>query len=369
MRCAISDEDQNESMNEEEDSGEEELSTIKSKATKKKKKSGKHQSAAEDDEKENLDEGLSRGSLTCAQCNGNFPSKNKLYAHLKVTKIYFHLIFVQSISMKKTFRILATLSSWVAEHLEAMRVKKRRKGAKNNELALRNWKSAELWLLLISERNHGDPERRCQGQSWHSHQRCQDCLPLGLHANSSISWVSERYLSTLCVIYGKYLIWESQALSLECLNWLWPAFSGLKISLNYGFLTTKSLLQDPVAVQHFILWDGSDSGAYTGASPHVPIWEFLCISCQNESLLIQVFWVWSQFFRAATLITFKESCEGECEVKQSFDFCRSFIGREETREMGLDLKELKELTASFKNASVRRNVNEDQVKQVFSNPC
>ena len=37
--------------------------------------------------------------------------------------------------------------------------------------------------------------------------------------------------------------------------------------------------------------------------------------------------------------------------------------------MGLDLKELKELTASFKDASVRRNVNEDQVKQVFSNPC
>ena len=143
MRCAISDEDQNESMNEEEDSGEEELSTIKSKATKKKKKSGKHQSAAEDDEKENLDEGLSRGSLTCAQCNGNFPSKNKLYAHLKVTKIYFHLIFVQSISMKKTFRILATLSSCprvAAEHLEAMRVKKRRKGAKNNELAFKKLK-------------------------------------------------------------------------------------------------------------------------------------------------------------------------------------------------------------------------------------
>ena len=56
-------------------------------------------------------------------------------------------------------------------------------------------------------------------------------------------------------------------------------------------------------------------------------------------------------------------------MKQSFDFCRSFIGREETREMGLDLKQLKELTASFKNASVRRNVDEDQVKQVFSNPC
>merc|ERR1712083_1066294 len=91
MRCAISDEDQNESMNEEEDSGEEELSTIKSKATKKKKKSGKHQSAAEGDEKENLDEGLSRGSLTCAQCNGNFPSKNKLYAHLKDTG---HAVFV-----------------------------------------------------------------------------------------------------------------------------------------------------------------------------------------------------------------------------------------------------------------------------------
>ena len=54
-------------------------------------------------------------------------------------------------------------------------------------------------------------------------------------------------------------------------------------------------------------------------------------------------------------------------MKQSFDFCRSFIGREETREMGLDLKELKELTASFKNASVRRNVNEDQVKPVVVN--
>ena len=65
------------------------------------------------------------------------------------------------------------------------------------------------------------------------------------------------------------------------------------------------------------------------------------------------------------MITFKESCEGECEVKQSFAFCRSFIGREETREMGLDLKQLKELTASFKNASVRQNVNEYQVKPDF----
>jgi len=36
----------------------------------------------------------------------------------------------------------------------------------------------------------------------------------------------------------------------------------------------------------------------------------------------------------------------------------------ETREMGLDLKELKELTASFKNASVRQNVNEYQVSQL-----
>ena len=38
----------------------------------------------------------------------------------------------------------------------------------------------------------------------------------------------------------------------------------------------------------------------------------------------------------------------------------------ETREMGLDLKELKELTASFKNASVRQNVNEYQVKPVYA---
>ena len=36
--------------------------------------------------------------------------------------------------------------------------------------------------------------------------------------------------------------------------------------------------------------------------------------------------------------------------------------------MGLDLKQLKELTASFKNASVRQNVGEDQVKLVFFEP-
>merc|ERR1712203_39525 len=39
--------------------------------------------AGDEDEKENCDDGLSRGSLTCAQCNGTFPSKNKLYTHLK----------------------------------------------------------------------------------------------------------------------------------------------------------------------------------------------------------------------------------------------------------------------------------------------
>ena len=33
--------------------------------------------------------------------------------------------------------------------------------------------------------------------------------------------------------------------------------------------------------------------------------------------------------------------------------------------MGFDLKELKELTASFKNASVRESVSEDQVKPFF----
>ena len=49
-----------------------------------KKKKGRKQTAGDEDEKENCDDGLSRGSLTCAQCNGTFPSKNKLYTHLKV---------------------------------------------------------------------------------------------------------------------------------------------------------------------------------------------------------------------------------------------------------------------------------------------
>ena len=53
-------------------------------------------------------------------------------------------------------------------------------------------------------------------------------------------------------------------------------------------------------------------------------------------------------------------------MKQNFAFCQTFVGKEETREMGLDLKELKELTASFKNASVRQNVNEYQVKPVYA---
>merc|ERR1712203_893645 len=47
--------------------------------------------AGDEDEKENCDDGLSRGSLTCAQCNGTFPSKNKLYAHLKDTG---HAVFL-----------------------------------------------------------------------------------------------------------------------------------------------------------------------------------------------------------------------------------------------------------------------------------
>ena len=75
--------DQNEGTNEE-DSEEEEL--VKAKESKKKKKS-KGGSKHQENEKEDLDEGPSRGSLTCAQCNGSFPSKNKLYAHLKVTDL------------------------------------------------------------------------------------------------------------------------------------------------------------------------------------------------------------------------------------------------------------------------------------------
>jgi len=79
--------DQNEGTNEE-DSEEEEL--VKAKESKKKKKS-KGGSKHQENEKEDLDEGPSRGSLTCAQCNGSFPSKNKLYAHLKDTG---HAVFL-----------------------------------------------------------------------------------------------------------------------------------------------------------------------------------------------------------------------------------------------------------------------------------
>jgi len=85
--------DKNESTNGD-DSEEEELVEAKvSKKKKKTKKGGlKHQAAGEEeDEKENFDEGLNRGSLTCAQCNGSFPSKNKLYAHLKDTG---HAVFL-----------------------------------------------------------------------------------------------------------------------------------------------------------------------------------------------------------------------------------------------------------------------------------
>ena len=75
------------SDNDGEDSEEEELPSVKVKVGKqqqKKKKKGRKQTAGDEDEKENCDDGLSRGSLTCAQCNGTFPSKNKLYTHLKV---------------------------------------------------------------------------------------------------------------------------------------------------------------------------------------------------------------------------------------------------------------------------------------------
>jgi len=85
--------DQNESMNEDDSEEEELVKARESKKKKKTKKGGiKHQAAAEEeDEKENFEEGLSRGSLTCAQCNGNFPSKNKLYTHLKDTG---HAVFL-----------------------------------------------------------------------------------------------------------------------------------------------------------------------------------------------------------------------------------------------------------------------------------
>jgi len=94
----ISDEDANDldkNVSTDEDDSEEEES-VKAKVSKKKKKTKKgglkHQAAADDeDEKENFDEGLNRGSLTCAQCNGSFPSKNKLYAHLKDTG---HAVFL-----------------------------------------------------------------------------------------------------------------------------------------------------------------------------------------------------------------------------------------------------------------------------------
>merc|ERR1711928_287667 len=81
------------SDHEEEDSGEEELPSVKVKVGKqqKNKKKGRKQTAGDEDEKENCDDGLSRGSLTCAQCNGTFPSKNKLYTHLKDTG---HAVFL-----------------------------------------------------------------------------------------------------------------------------------------------------------------------------------------------------------------------------------------------------------------------------------
>merc|ERR1712240_461609 len=82
------------SDNDGEDSEEEELPSVKVKVGKqqqKKKKKGRKQIAGDEDEKENCDDGLSRGSLTCAQCNGTFPSKNKLYTHLKDTG---HAVFL-----------------------------------------------------------------------------------------------------------------------------------------------------------------------------------------------------------------------------------------------------------------------------------
>ena len=70
------------------------------------------------------------------------------------------------------------------------------------------------------------------------------------------------------------------------------------------------------------------------------------------------------------MIALKESAsKREREVKQSFAFYLIFHWwRGNHRKMSLDLKQLKELTASFKNASVRQNVSEDQVKLVFFEP-
>ena len=84
--------DQNEGTNADDSEEEESVKAKESKKKRKKKGGLKHQ----EEEKENFDEGLSRGSLTCAQCNGSFPSKNKLYAHLKVADL----------------RLLVTVKTW-----------------------------------------------------------------------------------------------------------------------------------------------------------------------------------------------------------------------------------------------------------------
>ena len=136
QRSKMSDEDhddldQNEGTNE--DDSEEEEPAKASESKKKKKKGGlKHQ-----EEKENLDEGLSRGSLTCAQCNGSFPSKNKLYSHLKVTGLISSNILSMGVCyhgwLTISCRILAMLSFCPkVVYLEATTGRKRRKRAKSD---------------------------------------------------------------------------------------------------------------------------------------------------------------------------------------------------------------------------------------------